>query len=69
MEMKKNYVTPRVRIMGVEPMSMICTSVQVTTISREEFITDTEDHAADPVDWQDTTMTVSDPKERMKSNK
>lgn len=51
MEMKKNYVTPRVRIMGVEPMSMICTSVQVTTISREEFITDTEDQAADPVDW------------------
>lgn len=50
MEMKKNYVTPRVRIMGVEPMSMICTSVQVTTISREEFITE-KDQEADPVDW------------------
>lgn len=52
-ENKKAYMAPRVEMMGVEPMSMICTSVTPApkgTFEREEFV-DKGEFKADDVEW------------------
>ena len=46
-------MAPRIEMMGVEPMSMICTSVTPApkgTFEREEFV-DKGEFKADDVEW------------------
>ena len=54
-------MAPRIEMMGVEPMSMICTSVTPAsqgTLEKIEFEEQGE-HKADDVEWQDATLTAS----------
>ena len=51
-------MAPRIEMMGVEPMSMICTSVTPApqgTLEKIEFEEDQTPHKADDVEWQEST--------------
>lgn len=51
---RQTYMAPRIEMMGVEPMSMICTSVTPApqgTLEKIEFEEDQTPHKADDVEW------------------